>query len=213
MPKWLKTSLKILAGLVLLLVLLLIGATLYITFNKAKVLKMVNEQLDKSVDGTLIIGDMKPNFFKGFPDISLSLKNVLVRDKNFDRHKHTLLNAKDFDISLNTVALLKGTIDINHIAINNAAIDLFTDSTGYSNTSVFKKDNKKIKDNKSESSSSTQLKKFTLSNVNFTIDNRKAHKLFNFAVNDLKGHMSYPDTGWRADFHLNVLAKSMAFNS
>lgn len=212
MPKWLKTSLKILAGLVLLVVLLLVGATLYITFNKAKVLKMVNEQLDKSVDGTLIIGDMKPTFFKGFPDISLSLKNVLVRDKNFDRHKHTLLNAKDFDISLNTVALLRGTIDINHIQINNAAIDLFTDSTGYSNTSVFKKDNKKVKDNKSESSSSTQLKKFTLSNVNFTVDNRKAHKLFNFAVNDLKGHMSYPDTGWRADFHLNVLNKSLAFN-
>jgi hypothetical protein len=213
MPKWLKTSLKILAGLVLFIVLLVIGATLYITFNKAKVLKMVNEQLDKSVDGTLIIGDMKPNFFKDLPDISLSLKNVLVRDKNFDHHKHTLLNAKDFDISLNTVALLRGTIDINHIQISNAAIDLFTDSTGYSNTSVFKKDNKNVKDNKAESSSSTQLKKFTLSNVNFTVDNRKAHKLFNFAVNDLKGHMSYPDTGWHADFHLNVLAKSMAFNS
>src|SRR3954469_25942815 len=102
MPKWLKTSFKILAALVLLLLLLLVGATLYITFNKAKVLKMVNQQLDKSVDGTLIIGDMKPNFFKDLPDISLSLKNVLVRDRNFEYHKHTLLNAKDFGISLNT---------------------------------------------------------------------------------------------------------------
>ena len=213
MPNWLKTSLKILAGIVLLLVLLLVGATLYITFNKAKVLKMVNQQLDKSVDGTLIIGDMKPNFFKGFPDISLSLKNVLVRDKNFNQHKHTLLDAKDFDVSVNTAALFRGTIDINHIEITNATIDLFTDSTGYSNTSVFKKDNKKVTDNKSESSSSTQLKKFTLKDVNFTVDNRKSHKLFNFAVNDLKGNVSYPDTGWRANFHLDVMTKSMAFNS
>ncbi|RYU90266.1 AsmA family protein [Mucilaginibacter terrigena] len=213
MPKWLKLSLKILAGFVLLVVLILVGATLYITYNKAKVLKMVNEQLDKSVDGTLIIGDMKPNFFRGFPDISLTLKNVIIRDKKFAQHKHTLLDAKDFNVSVNTAALLRGTIDINHIDITNAAIDLFTDSTGYSNTAVFKKDNKKVKDNPSESSSSTQLKKFSLSNVTFTVDDRSKHKLFNFAVNDISGKMQYPDSGWRANFHLDVLAKSMAFNS
>ncbi|GGH14482.1 AsmA family protein [Mucilaginibacter phyllosphaerae] len=213
MPKWLKISLKIFAGLVLLIVLILVGATLYITFNKAKVLKMVNEQLDKSVDGTLVIGDMKPNFFRGFPDVSLTLQDVIVRDKQYSRHQHTLLNAKDFSVSINTMALFKGTIDINHIDIRSAAIDLFTDSTGYSNTAVFKKDNKKVKDNPSESSSSTQLKKFSLSNVTFTVDDRKAHKLFNFAVNELKGKMTYPDSGWRANFHLDVLAKSMAFNS
>jgi hypothetical protein len=213
MPNWLKITFKIVAGVVLLLVLFIVGATLYITFNKAKVLKLVNEQLDKSVDGTLIIGDMSPNFFKGLPDISLSLKNVLVRDKRFDKHKHTLLNAKDFDVSINTMALFRGTIDINHIEIYNASIDLYTDSTGYSNTAVFKKDNKKVKDNPSESSSSTQLKKFTLKNVSFTVDDQKAHKLFKFAVNNLNGKMTYPDSGWRADFHLDVIAKSMAFST
>ncbi|MEB0261732.1 MULTISPECIES: AsmA family protein [unclassified Mucilaginibacter] len=213
MPKWLKLSLKIFAGLVLLVVLILVGTTLYITFNKAKVLKMVNEQLDKSVDGTLVIGDIKPNFFRGFPEVSLTLQNVVIRDKQYDRHKHTLLNAKDFNVSINTVALFKGTIDINYIDIRNAAIDLFTDSTGYSNTAVFKKDHKQVKDNPSESSSSTQLKRFTLNNVTFTVDDRKANKLFNFGVNDLRGKMQYPDSGWRADFHLDVLAKSMAFDS
>jgi hypothetical protein len=213
MPKWLKISLRIIAGLVLLIVVAVVGLTLYITYNKTKVLKMVNDQLAKSVDGTLVIGDMKPNFFRGFPDVSLTLKNVLIRDKNFAQHKHTLLDAKDFNVSVNTSALFHGNIDINHIDISNAAIDLFTDSTGYSNTAVFKKDNKKVKDNSSESSSSTQLREFSLSNVAFTIDDRKAHKLFNFAVNDINGKMNYPDSGWRAKFHLDVMAKSMAFNS
>lgn len=213
MPKWLKTSLKIIAGFILLIVVILIGFTLYITYNKTKVLKLVNDQLAKSVDGTLTIGDMSPRFFKGFPDVSLTLKNVLIRDKNFAQHKHTLLDAKDFNVSVNTAALFRGTIDINHIDISDAAIDLFTDSTGYSNTAVFKKDHKKVKDNPSESSSSTQLKEFSLSNVTFTVDDRKAHKLFNFAVNDIRGKMNYPDSGWRAKFHLDVMAKSMAFNS
>ncbi|OJW15177.1 AsmA-like C-terminal region-containing protein [Mucilaginibacter sp. 44-25] len=213
MPAWLKISLKIIGGVALLILLLIVGATMYISFNKTKVLKMVNEQLAKSVDGTLVIGDIKPNFFRGLPDISLTLQNVLVRDKQFEQHKHTLLNARDFNISLNTLALFKGTIDINHIAISDASIDLYTDSTGYSNTSVFKKDKKQVKDNKSESSSATQLKNFSFDNVNFTVDNRKDHKLFNFSIDDLKGKMNYPDSGWHANFHLNVLAKSMAFNT
>ncbi|RFZ95425.1 AsmA family protein [Mucilaginibacter conchicola] len=213
MPKWLKISLKVVGVVILLFVLLIVGATMYISFNKAKVLKMVNEQLDKSVDGTLVIGDMKPNFFKGLPHVSLTLQNVLVRDKQFERHKHTLLNAKSFNISLNTLALFKGTIDINHIAINNADIDLYTDSTGYSNTAVFKKDNKKVKDNPSESSSPTQLQNFSFNDVTFTVDNQKDYKLFKFAINDLKGNMVYPDSGWHANFHLDVMAKSMAFNT
>lgn len=213
MPRWLKISLKILSALIVLILLIIIGASLYITYNKPKVLKMVNEQLAKSVDGTLVIGDMKPNFFSGLPDVSISLKNVIVRDKQYARHKHTLLDAKDFDVSLNMFALFRGTIDINHIAIKNAAVDLYTDSTGYSNTAVFKKDNKQVKDNPSESSSSTQLRKFTLSDVNFTVNDQKANKLFNFGVNEIKGRMTYPDTGWRADFHLDVMAKSMAFST
>lgn len=213
MPKWLKILLKIIGSVALLLLLLIVGATIYISLNKTKVLKMVNEQLAKSVDGTLVIGDMKPNFFRGLPDVSLTLQTVLVRDKKFEQHKHTLLNAHNFNISLNTLALFKGTIDINHIAISDASIDLYTDSTGYSNTAVFKKDKKQVKDNKSESSSATQLKNFSFDNVNFTVNNLKDHKLFNFSINNLKGKMNYPDSGWRARFRLNVFAKSMAFNT
>ena len=74
MPKWLKISLKVIGVIILLFVLLIVGATVYISFNKAKVLKMVNEQLDKSVDGTLVIGDMKPNFLKGYRTYHLRCK-------------------------------------------------------------------------------------------------------------------------------------------
>src|ERR1700733_10837475 len=105
MPTWVKTSLKIIAALVLLLVLLVVGATVYITYRKDKFLKLVNTELNKSIDGTIIIGDMHPQFFKRFPNISLGLDNVLLRDKRFAQHRHTLLNAKSFDISLNTADL------------------------------------------------------------------------------------------------------------
>lgn len=213
MPNWFKTVLKIIGGIIVLILLILVGATLYINFNKAKVLKMVNTELQKNMDGTVIIGDMRSQFFKGFPNISLGLKNVLIRDKRFSEHHHTLLDAKDFDVSVNAGALLKGTFSIKHIDISNASIDLYTDSTGYSNTSIFKKGPKKKKDTVSKSNSSTELEKFSLTNVGFKVDDHKANKLFNFIVNTLQGSLAYPDSGWRATFHLDVIAKSMAFNT
>src|ERR1700749_3856922 len=211
MPKWLKISLKILAGLVTLLLLALIGGTVYIAYNKAKVLALVNKELKTNINGTIVIGDMEPEFFAGFPEISLRLKNVLIRDDRFNQHHHTLLDAKDFAVSLDAKPLFGGTVKINHIAISNATVDLFTDSTGYSNTSVFGKGSKKK--NSSSPGSSTELKRFNLTNVSFSVNDQKAKKLFSYVVNDIHGKMDYPDSGWRAGFHLDVTAKSMAFNA
>jgi hypothetical protein len=212
MPKWFKITLKIIGALTALLLLLLLSITLYITFNKAKVIQLVNTELNKNLDGTVTIGDMHPQFFKGFPNVSLGLKNVLVRDRHYTQHHHTLLNAKDFTVSINAHSLLKGIISINHIDISNATIDIYTDSTGYSNTSVFKRNPEKENNQSAKNNSSTILEKFRLTNVELKIDDQNAKKLFNFIVNDINGKMSYPDSGWHAAFHLDVTPKSMAFN-
>lgn len=212
MPIWLKTVLKIAGGLIVLMLVTLIGLTIYVSNNKNKVLALINTELKKSFDGTVQIEDMTPSFFKSFPGVSLKLKNVLIRDKRFKEHQHTLLDAKDFDISVNTAALLRGALSINHININNAAIDIYTDTSGYSNTSVFKKGGKKTAVANNNSSSATELKKFNLNNVNLSIDNRKAKKLFRFEVTALNGNADYPDTGWNANVHMKVLSRSLGFN-
>jgi hypothetical protein len=212
MPTWIKISLKIIGSLLLLLILILVGLSIYISTHKEKVLTLVTTELNQNLNGKLDVGGIETSFFTSFPDLAITLKNVSVKDKEWARHHHTLLDAKNFDVAVNTAALLKGTISINHIDINNASVDLFTDSTGYSNTSIFKKSSPK-KDNKSESSSSAELGKFSLKNVNFTIDDQKAKKLFSFAVSELKARMDFPDSGWTANLHLNVLAKSMAFST
>ncbi len=212
MPAWLKTLLKVIGGLLLLIILILVGLSVYVSSHKEKVLARVMAELNKNLNGKLVVGGIETSFFTSFPDLSLTLKNVSLKDKEWARHHHTLLDAKNFDVAVNATALIKGAISINHIDINDASVDLFTDSTGYSNTSVFKKGGPK-KDNKSGGSSSIQLGKFSLKNVNFTIDDRRAKKLFSFAVSELKAKMDYPDSGWNAQLHLDLLAKSMAFST
>ncbi|WP_448699070.1 AsmA family protein [Mucilaginibacter sp. AW1-3] len=212
MPKWLKISLKAIGVLIIVMIILLEAVVLYINHNKTRVLAMVSNEMNKNLDGKISIGDLEPAFFKGFPDISLSLKNVLIRDKRYPKHHHTLLDAKDFDVAVNALALLKGTISIDHVTITNAAINLFTDSTGYSNISIFKKSDNSKPGDSNKGGGMPQIGKFSLTNISFTVDDQHANKLFSFNINSLKGKMDFPDSGWHAKVHLNVLANSMAFN-
>ncbi|MEO6521333.1 MAG: AsmA-like C-terminal region-containing protein [Mucilaginibacter sp.] len=214
MPNWFKTTLKIIAALAVVIIVLLLGVLLYINSNKAKVQALVTAELNKNLDGQIIIGNMNTVFFKDFPNISLSLHNVLLRDKQWAKHHHTLLDAKDFDVSVNTASLLKGTVSINHVDISNAAIDFYTDSNGYSNTAVFKKGNKKKTGGKDDANNSaTEISRFNLHTVSFAVNNQMLNKLFHFDINSLAGQMAYPDSGWHAKLHLDVDAKSMAFNT
>jgi hypothetical protein len=45
------------------------------------------------------------------------------------------------------------------------------------------------------------------------VDDRSKNKLFYFYIKNLSGRMESPDTGWRANFHLDVLAKKMSFKT
>ena len=212
MQRTLKIILKVIAGIALTVVLLFFGALWYVNSNKNAVLKLVNIELNAKLDGTVAIGDMKPNFFQRFPNISLALSNVLIRDKQYASHHHTLLDAKDFTISVNAWSLLTGKLNINNIDIGNASVDLFTDSNGYSNISVFKKEKKKRPDG-TRNNYDSQLGKFSLTNVNFKVEDQQKKKQFDFVTNRLNGSMANPDTGWSAAFSIDVTAKSMAFNT
>lgn len=213
MPRWSKITLKIAAIIIGLIVTIFIVLALYISTNKKSLLLSISKELNKNLNGTMVIGSMEPTFLKGFPNVSIRLNDVLVKDSLWQKHRHTLLAAKDLEIAVNPLAMLTGTIQINKIGINNASIYLFTDSNGYSNTSIFKKKDKNKDSLKKEESSATEIEKFTLSNVNFVMDNQKGNKLFHFLVYNLKGNMDYSWSGWVGDVDLKVLAKSLAFNT
>ncbi len=214
MPRWIKNVLKTIAVLAGLLLIAFIAATMYISFNKKAILADITKVLNKNLHGGgLTIGGMDPTFLKGFPNISLSLKDIVLKDSLWEKHHHTLLDAKELNISVNTLALFSGTISINKITINQANIYLFTDSTGYSNTFVFKKNTQQKEPQDKNNSSVTELRKFALNDVKFVLNNQKGHKLFQFNVAELNGKMNYPGDNWNASVNLKVMVNSLAFNS
>ncbi|MBW4890534.1 AsmA family protein [Mucilaginibacter sp. HMF5004] len=214
MPKWLKISLKVLSLFILIVILVIGGVFIYISSNKANVLALVSKKLNHNLNGKLTIADIQPSVFTNFPDVSLSLRNVTLRDSKYPEHHHTLLDAKIMNVSVNMLALLKGTVSINHIDISNAAIDLYTDTSGYSNTAVFKKGSKKAKvDDGDSGGPSAQLHKFSLTNVTVIIDDDHKQKLFSYDVYQLNGIIDYHGDNWHAELGLNLLSKSMAFKT
>jgi hypothetical protein len=213
MPRWSKITLKIVAALFILILVVFTGIAYYVNSNRDTLLASITKELNKNLNGQLSIQSIDPTLLKGFPRISISLKNVVLRDSLWSRHKHTFLEAKDLDVSVNALAILVGTVEIKKIGINNATIYLFTDSNGYSNTSIFKKKDKKPDPNEEQGDQDMEIGKFTLNNVAFVLDNQKGHKLFQFMVQDLKGDVDYPNSGWKADVELKTLAKNLAFNT
>lgn len=213
MPLWLKRSIQIFSALIVLVIVIFIGLAMYVSGNKKELQMAITKELNKNLNGNLTIATIEPTFLKGFPNVSVSLKKVEIKDSLWNIHHHSLLTAGDLDISVNTMALLKGTIEIRKVTINDASIYLYTDSSGYSNTSVFKKKPEKEPAVKQESSSSTQIRRFDLNAVRFILDNRKGNKLFLFAIQDFSGKVDYPSSGWKADINLKTLVRSLAFNT
>lgn len=213
MPVWLKRSLKILSALVLLIIIVFIGLAFYVNANKKQLLLSITKELNKNLNGSVTVGAMEPTFLRGFPGVSVSLKDVEIRDSLWNIHHHSLLTAKNFDIAVNAMALLHGTIEIRRVSISDAAIYLYTDSNGYSNTSIFKKKPEKKPVSKEEATSPAEIRRFELNDVRFILDNRKGNKLFLFAIQDFSGRVDYPSSGWKAEVHLNTLVRSLAFNT
>lgn len=211
MPLWLKRSFQVLVALISLIALIFIGLALYVNAHKKELLVSITKELNKDLNGSLTVGSMEPTLLKSFPGVSVSLKNVEIKDSLWNVHHHSLLTSGDFGVEVNTAALLKGTVEVRKVSINDASIYLYTDSNGYSNTSVFKKKKEpKVKD---KTSAPAEIRHFELHNVRFILDNRKGNKLFLFAIEDFRGRVDYPSAGWKADVHLKTLVRSLAFNT
>lgn len=208
---WTKWLARIILIVFVLIIVLYVGLAWYINTHKKEVQAALLEELNGGLSGTLTVGSMDPTFLKGFPDVSLKLEDVILRDSLYNNHKHTLLQAREFNVAVSLVSFLRGAINIKKMSIGNAAIDMYTDANGYSNTAVFKK-NKKAK--KGEGGGSfPELRKLSLENVTLAIDNRKMHKLYKFTVYDLDAKIKYRLSGWEAGANLDALAHSMAFNT
>ncbi|MFQ6603361.1 AsmA-like C-terminal region-containing protein [Flavobacterium sp. C3NV] len=198
-------------GLIVLLLIACGGLSIYFNRNKTEIIAKINTKINENINGKFHVGDFHYKFLTGFPNFTLALKNVELKDNQWATHQHTLLKATEIEARLNVWSLLQNEINIHKILINDADIYVYKAADGYSNANIFKPKKKKSPENKSDRE--TTIDQIDLNDVHFILDNRLGHKLFDFDVASLKTKVDYDGDNWQTDVFLDTQIKSLAFNT
>lgn len=197
-------------GIVTLLLIISGVLSVYFKNNKAEIVTQINAKINENISGTVNIGDINYKFFKGFPNMTLALSQVELKDSLWSFHKRTLLKAAQIEVRVNIWGLLSNKINIDKIEIQQATLHLFKGKNGIVNTNIFRA---KPKNEKSKSSTDSKIKEILLHQVHFISENQMGNKLFDFDILALRSKIVYDDKNWHTNMYLKTLAKSMAFNT
>ena len=210
MKKFFKYSLIFLAVLTALLVVLSLGGWFYLNRHKAEIIRYVKTESAKSLNGDLSIGDISASLFHTFPQVSVAMDDVRLRDSLWVRHHHDLLYARKAYASLDIFQLVTGHLRLSKIILENAAIYIYTDSTGYSNTSVFRKKPAPQK----ETLQQKHYPNVELRNASLVVEKKNKHKFFSFDISRLlcKIKTTEDQPALDMDINLSVRVKTLIFN-
>jgi uncharacterized protein involved in outer membrane biogenesis len=207
-----KISLQILAILAALMLLAFIGGWFYLKQHKKQVITFIETEAKKSLNhGTLHIGDISIGFRHTFPRIAFTIDTLTLRDGLWSRHHHDLISATRVYATLDFFKLILGKINIGRVELENPNIYLYTDSLGYSNTSMFQKNNPKKK-------STSKNLDYPILQINqglFSMNIENAHKFFGFDIHKLECHIlaNAENPGLVIDADLNCRVLQMTFST
>ena len=151
----------------------------YILLNQSSLLKKAKTAIDKQIAGTAMIEKMEVSFFHDFPSVALHLSKVELRDSLWQQHHHDLLEADNIFIALSLRSLFSGKPRAGKVYLENGVVYLFTDSSGYSNKSLFVSGNGKGKEK------DVQPPDISLAGMRVVMDDQQRKKLFDLGVSRL----------------------------
>ena len=209
--RYLKYILRFLGGFFLLVLILYIILSLYVSANKEALIKKASAQIGTVLGGTVTINDLSVSVFNNFPYLAIGLTKIDVRDSLFARHGHPFFSADKIFVRLNPIKLLLARLSINKLEIESGSLYLFTDSSGYSNDYLLKGKTQPVG---GEKKSATQdiLDKIKVTRFAVTLDDQSKRKLFDFYINSLDVKTKNSDSGYALQVKQSILVKNLAFN-
>lgn len=118
-------------GSIIFLLLSAYGVALWF---KDDILAYVNQRANAEIKGKTHIADVDFTVLQAFPSISISLKDVEVKDSLYMRKAVSL---KRIYLQINLLKLLDRQVEVKSAVLKDCEFKLFKDSTGYSNMSAF----------------------------------------------------------------------------
>jgi hypothetical protein len=200
----LRRALRVLIGAFGTILLAWLGLAWYINAHKAEILARVIATLSADLRGDLRIRSMEPSLYRSFPDISLTLQSVSLRDSMWAVHRHSLLEVSELYVRVNPFALLSQRTEIKKITAAHGSIFLYSDSAGYSNTYLL------ARRDTAKKNRTALISRFGLKDVHLWFVNDAKQKLFHLYFENLDGRATR--TGDVMDMHIKSDAHIHEFN-
>ncbi|MDP9041771.1 MAG: AsmA family protein, partial [Bacteroidota bacterium] len=211
MKKILKISVRILAVLLVIVLLAFVGGWIYLKEHKKQLITYIESEAKKSLNGgELRIGDINIGFRHTFPRIAFTIDTLTLRDSLWHRHHHDLISTIRVYASLDFFKLVFGKISIDRVQLVSPRFYIYTDTTGYTNTSVFKKNSPP----KNDAPKNLDYPILEIRNGILTVDKKDKNKLFGFDIPGLECHIqgSTDNPILKINAILNSKVQQMTFN-
>src|SRR5438045_3894584 len=78
---------------ILILIFFWVGMYSFFLVKKESIRQQLSEEIGKAINGEFLVKDLGMNFFSLFPNVSLSMKQVEIRDSAWNIHHRSLLKA------------------------------------------------------------------------------------------------------------------------
>jgi hypothetical protein len=194
-----------------IVVILYTGLYIYVSSNKKSIIKQVTQEISEKISGDVTIGDVDLSLLRTFPHISVVLKNVLVTDSLFKQHNHPFFKGEKVYARLGFMKLVQQKSALTGLRIVKGSFYLFTDTSGYSNTYLYK--SKRNAEEQKGPKGKNELNSIIFNDVRFTLDDKRRKKFHDFAIKDLSAQLEDKDPDYlRFDIEADMLVHSLSFN-
>jgi hypothetical protein len=210
LKKYVKYSLKGIAILLGIFLILYLVTFIYISTHKKAIIAQVTEEFGDRINGKVSIGNVELTFFNTFPKMSVSLGKVLVTDSLFPQHHHPFFTAENVFAQINILKVIQKKFPVNGLVIQNGAFNLFTDSSGFSNVYLLKPKSKSA--SVADSSDQAGLSSIILKNIRLTIDDQQKRKLHSILANHLNVKLNPSKTALTASVKADLMVHGLGFN-
>ncbi len=199
-----RTTLRITLWTVLVFAVLALALYGIMSMRKESINAMAITQIEKQVKGEVRIGDISPDFWRTFPNISVQLSDVSIRDSLWDIHHHEFLFAEKIYIRIQFLSLLTGKPKIGKVIVENGSVDLYTDECGYCNLTR--------RENLSFNKGEAEIPDFAFYNTRIKIQNEFLNTYHDLEAFYLSTDVNKKDSAQVLTFDIDALVHSVGFN-
>ena len=168
---------RFLVGLLLLvsiLLTLLVGAAL---FFDGQITQQVVREINKNLKYELLVGDASLSLISGFPNASVNLHNVRMKDGMGGY----LLAAEEISFRFDLASLFGDQVKVHTVLVRNGAVRVVVNLKGQANTDIFKETKKT--EPATESKLQLALENAELQHVAVLYDNKQTKQVVELMVN------------------------------